>query len=398
MAYVVIKLGGSVCAGPSSAPTLARIVAQHRGRSVFVLSALKGVTDRLIAFAAEPPSEPRAAAFVAELKGEYLAFARAFEAPVAAAAELEARLDAGFGELLACALGSAADRAERIASFGERLSALAFCAAIAADDARAAREPGARSRRRPSSRTPCAFPEELGLAAEGADPSDADCPDPGAAGPALKRALRAHGRLAVPGFYGVSRGGAVALFGRGGSDYSAVALAAAAGARLCVLYKDATGICSADPSLVDGVRRVPRLSYGEASALSAAGAKVLHPRTAALAERHGVALAVRPADGAGVSYVAPAKPRRSGPIAISLDRERSEPGRGVRTVALIGEGVATASACAVKAIKELERLGIAPRSLRFDPAGSALCVDVPAESGVAALRGLHGAFFPGRAV
>lgn len=398
MAYVVIKLGGSVCAGPSSVPALARIVVQHRGRSVFVLSALKGVTDRLIAFAAEPRSEPRAAAFVAELKGEYLAFARAFKAPAASAAELEARLEAGFDELLACALGSAADRDRRLESFGERLSALAFCAAIAADDAQAAREPGARTRRRSSSRAPCAFPEELGLVAEGADLSDADCPDPGAAGPALRRALRAHGRLAVPGFYGAGPGGAVALFGRGGSDYSAVALAAAAGARLCVLYKDALGICSADPGLVDGVRRVPRLSYGEASALSAAGAKVLHPRAAALAERHGVALAVRPADGAGASYVAPAKPRRSGPIAISLDRERPEPGRGVRTVALIGDGVATASACAVKAIRELERLGIAPRSLRFDPDGGALRVDVPAECGVAALRGLHGAFFPGGAV
>lgn len=397
MAYVVIKLGGSVCAGPSSAPALARIVAQHRGRSVFVLSALKGVTDRLIAFAAEPPSESRAAAFVAELKHEYLAFARAFKAPDKAEAELEARLGAGFDELLACALASSADRDRRLASFGERLSAIAFCAAIAADDARMAREPGIRSRA-PTCHAPCAFPEELGLIAEGADLADADCPEPEAAGPALRRALRAHGRLAVPGFYGVSSSGAVALFGRGGSDYSAVALAAAAGARLCVLYKDASGICSADPSLVDGVRRVPRLSYGEASALSAAGSKVLHPRTAALAERYGVALAVRPAEGAGSSYVAPAKPRRPGPIAISLDRERSEPGRGVRTVALIGEGVATASACAIKAIKELERLGISPRSLRFDPAGSALCVDVPAESGVAALRGLHGAFFPKRAV
>lgn len=398
MAYVVIKLGGSVCAGPSSAPTLARIVAQHRGRVVFVLSALKGVTDRLIAFAAEPPSAGRAAAFVAGLRAEYLAFARAFRAPAMVEARLEERLEGCFGELLACATGGAADRAERIAGFGERLSAVAFCAALAADDALKARELGGTRRRSAAGLLPCAFPEELGLAAGGDDPSDADCPEPAAAGPALRSALRTHGRLAVPGFYGVGASGAVALFGRGGSDYSAVALAAAAGARLCILYKDAAGICSADPGLVDGVRRVRRLSYREAGALSAAGAKVLHPRTAALAERYGVALAVRQADGAGVSYVAPAGPRRSGPVAISLDAAGSEPERGVRTVALIGEGVGAASACAVKAIKALDRLGIAPRSLRFDPAGGAIRVEVPAESGVAALRGLHGAFFPGRAV
>lgn len=83
----------------------------------------------------------------------------------------------------------------------------------------------------------------------------------------------------ICGFFGRSRGGAVTLLGRNGSDYSAAAVAYALRANQLEIWKDVDGFMSSDPSLVATAHRLERVSFAEAAELSYFGAKILHPRT-----------------------------------------------------------------------------------------------------------------------
>jgi aspartate kinase len=97
----------------------------------------------------------------------------------------------------------------------------------------------------------------------------------------------------VAGFQGVSTGYDVTTLGRGGSDTTAVALAAALGAEFCEIYTDVTGVYTADPRVVPGARKLHAVSYQEMLELAANGAKVLQLRSVEYARRHGVKVHVR---------------------------------------------------------------------------------------------------------
>ena len=98
----------------------------------------------------------------------------------------------------------------------------------------------------------------------------------------------------VAGFQGVSQTTKdVTTLGRGGSDTTAVALAAALGADVCEIYTDVDGVFSADPRLVPTARRLRRVTHEEMLELAASGAKVLHLRAVEYARRYGVPLHVR---------------------------------------------------------------------------------------------------------
>ena len=98
----------------------------------------------------------------------------------------------------------------------------------------------------------------------------------------------------VAGFQGVSLDTKdITTLGRGGSDTTAVALAAALGADVCEIYTDVDGIFSADPRIAPKARQVPRITYDEMMELAAAGAKVLHLRCVEYAKRFDVPLHVR---------------------------------------------------------------------------------------------------------
>ena len=98
----------------------------------------------------------------------------------------------------------------------------------------------------------------------------------------------------VAGFQGVSLDTKdITTLGRGGSDTTAVALAAALNADVCEIYTDVDGIFSADPRIAPKVRQVPRITYDEMMELAAAGAKVLHLRCVEYAKRFDVPLHVR---------------------------------------------------------------------------------------------------------
>ena len=96
----------------------------------------------------------------------------------------------------------------------------------------------------------------------------------------------------VTGFQGINKYYDITTLGRGGSDTSAVALAAALHADLCQIYTDVDGVYTADPRLVPGARKLDEITYDEMLELATLGAQVLHNRSVEMAKRYSVNLEV----------------------------------------------------------------------------------------------------------
>src|SRR5919199_1194623 len=112
--------------------------------------------------------------------------------------------------------------------------------------------------------------------------------------PERMRSLLAEGQVViVAGFQGENALGDVMTLGRGGSDTTAVALAAALGADRCEIYTDVEGVYTADPRVVPNARRIPLISSAEMAEMAWRGAKVMHPRAVELGALHGVEIHVR---------------------------------------------------------------------------------------------------------
>ncbi len=99
--------------------------------------------------------------------------------------------------------------------------------------------------------------------------------------------------VVVAGFQGVTEDGSISTLGRGGSDTTAVALAAVLKADKCDIYTDVTGVYTTDPRYVKGARKLQSLSYDEMLELANLGAGVLHPRAVEFAKNYEVPLEVR---------------------------------------------------------------------------------------------------------
>jgi aspartate kinase len=121
----------------------------------------------------------------------------------------------------------------------------------------------------------------------------------------IEAALEDDKIVLVAGFQGVSTSRDVTTLGRGGSDTTAVALAAALGAEECEIYTDVAGVFSADPRLVPDARLLPVVSFEEMLEMSASGAGVLQLRSVEYARNHGVRIHCRSSldDGPGTVVV-----------------------------------------------------------------------------------------------
>ncbi len=97
----------------------------------------------------------------------------------------------------------------------------------------------------------------------------------------------------VAGFQGVGRDGDVTTLGRGGSDLSAIALAAALKADLCQIYTDVSGVYTADPRIVKDAKKIPEMSYEELLEMASLGSKVMQARSVEFAQKHNVVFEVR---------------------------------------------------------------------------------------------------------
>ena len=168
----------------------------------------------------------------------------------------------------------------------------------------------------------------------------------------------------VAGYQGVSREREVTTLGRGGSDTTAVALAAALEAEVCEICSDVDGVYTADPRVVPGWKRLSELSHEEMQELSQAGAKVLNAQAVEFARDKGIVIHARStfADGPGTRIVQ-GKPRELRISGVTQDKDL-----------LV---VAAKDAAALGAI--LERHGAWPRELWCEGSSARLAV-VPLEN------------------
>jgi aspartate kinase len=155
----------------------------------------------------------------------------------------------------------------------------------------------------------------------------------------IREALEEERIVLVAGFQGVSTESKdVTTLGRGGSDTTAVALAAALGAGVCEIYTDVRGVFSADPRIVADARKLPVVSYEEMLEMSASGAKVLQLRSVEYARNHGVPIHCRSSfeEGGGTLVVSEdetmerplvtAVTHSDGEARVTLTGVRDEPG------------------------------------------------------------------------
>ena len=109
----------------------------------------------------------------------------------------------------------------------------------------------------------------------------------------IENELEARKIVIVTGFQGVNKHDDYVTLGRGGSDTTAVALAAALHADKCEIYTDVDGVFTADPRVVPNAKKIDEITYDEMLELATSGAKVLHSRSVELAKKYGVQMVVR---------------------------------------------------------------------------------------------------------
>lgn len=196
--------------------------------------------------------------------------------------------------------------------------------------------------------------------------------------------LRERRVVVAAGFQGVDERNDIATLGRGGSDTSAVALAAALGAERCLIYTDVDGVYTADPRVCPAARRLDAVSYEDMYALAARGAQVLHDKCVALARDKGVVLEVRScaADSVGTRVTAEAKAR----TVTSVTRRVNE--AGLSEISAVGAALPSLEA-EKRALAALDAAGIVVYSAGAGERYLALCV-APGRA-AEALCAVHGA-------
>lgn len=109
----------------------------------------------------------------------------------------------------------------------------------------------------------------------------------------VKKELDSRNIVIIAGFQGINKYDDITTLGRGGSDTSAVAIAASLGADLCEIYTDVDGVYTADPRIVPNAYKLEDISYDEMLELASLGANVLHNRSVEMAKKYGINLVVR---------------------------------------------------------------------------------------------------------
>jgi aspartate kinase len=284
----VMKFGGTSVGDADCIRRAAMIAksAAEEGRVVVVVSAMSGVTNRLIEAANRAKAGQRdfLAGLIAELRRQHLTALDALTSDPKRRGDTAQALNAVLDELERLLQGTAllselTPRAlDTISGIGERLSTPLLAAAIC----------------------------ELGLRAEPVLATEAIVTDNhhGRAEPLMAQTRERAGKRLRPlleqgivpvvtGFIGATAEGVPTTLGRGGSDYSATILGAALGAQETIIWTDVDGVKTADPRLVPEARTIPEISYHEAAELAYFGAKVLHPNTLRPVTAAGVPVLIR---------------------------------------------------------------------------------------------------------
>lgn len=268
MKKTVVKFGGSNLKSKDDFARLIRVVNLYKEPVVIVVSALYGVTDLLVDILKQAVNDETAierikhslASVHSHIIDTYITDEGFREETIKCILQRVDELEKYLRGIHY--LGEIPEFVEdRVLSYGERLSSLVLTSVLNFHDI-------------PSREC---LPESLGLFTNG-EYRNASV-DFSVSQEAVQRSLNGDHVCVVPGFYGISTDSRVTLFGRGGSDYTAAALARCIDAPSVDLWKDVPGFMSADPKLVDHPVAIHRLSYDEAAELSYFGAHILHPRT-----------------------------------------------------------------------------------------------------------------------
>ena len=200
----------------------------------------------------------------------------------------------------------------------------------------------------------------------------------------LRSALNTGHIAVVSGFQGIDGAGDISTLGRGGSDTTAVALAAAMDADRCMIYTDVDGIYTADPRLVENADFLPEIDYIDMLRLARAGSQVLHSRSVELAMEYGVEIRLLSSlTGTGGSIVT-ALPEEERPKAAGVTRDAA-----VGLVTLVGREVDAGTLSAL--VLMLAKAGVEVLSGRAEE--GAVSVKVAPEQLLPALRLIHAHIF-----
>jgi aspartokinase len=308
---IVVKFGGTSLAGAERMRAAARIVATHRRSQpvVCVVSAMAGVTDGLIRTAQlAVERNPVWRETLTEIITQHQQTLAMLTAPSDIALRLSAAweaLTADLQQLVRTAAAPDEAYAHAVAAFsgwGERLAILLFTAALLAEGVTALPldgEPvimversgtipatGAAAPQPRSGASVRPAPLSRRAASGGQTPRETQqalAPSVAATRstlmPRLTTLLCSGATPVLPGYLARTREGLVTTLGRNGSDYSAAIIAAALGAEALYIYSDVAGIHRADPRAVPEAALLPALTYADAAAIAALGARVLHPGT-----------------------------------------------------------------------------------------------------------------------
>ncbi len=311
----VLKIGGGILRSREDLETLVKILKMNSGReNVLVVSALNGVTDALLGAYASGTD------ITEELRQKHRSyFDDGGEVLEKGFAELSALLKTG---------GKTIERKERIACFGERLSAMLVAEYL----------------NRHGIPALAMSAEDCGIVADGRF-ENANClMDRTKQNFREKVIPRINGKtLVITGFYGVDAKGNVNTFGRGGSDYSAALVAVAGEAQVLEIWKDVEGFLTADPRVAKDAKKLDEITFDEAEELGYLGAKILHPRTMDVLKGSGVFAQIK-------SVLAPEKDGTR--IVGKLSRERKK----VISSIAFRKGVAIAT---IKGGKMVDEPGVA---------------------------------------
>ncbi|HEX3127130.1 MAG TPA: hypothetical protein VH394_07350 [Thermoanaerobaculia bacterium] len=377
----VVKVGGSLLQGERELRRAAAALAERRregGPLLVVASALQGVTD-LLDLAARQRGRPE------ELRGTLDPLRRRHLALANGSAE---RVGEVLDELEALALslppGEVPDTTyARLLSFGERLSVILLADALraAGQDARAVAS------------------EDVVLRAEG-PPRTGSCDIAGSAEglERMRQELRER-ILVLTGFYGMDRDDGVVLFGRGGSDNTACAVAAGLGADRLELWKDVPGFMSADPREVRGARVIDRISFDEVAQMGAWGSKIVnHGSLDPLRGRSTrIVISSIPEAGSTSGTLLVEKLQRGDTRVVALASRRNTGGDGgdgsPALLGAVGEGVAFDEEIRARMLTCLSGAGVRCDLMARPSGRSGLSCLVHPEDLAAALSGLHDHFF-----
>jgi aspartate kinase len=282
----VIKIGGGCLKDGPAANLIVELIAQRGKGDIFVVSAFYGITDLLISGIEQAlASEENIALIINTIRTRHNIIIKELIQEEIPKKQLSKSLGALYKRLERYYYGISFTREatprmqDMIATFGERISAMILAKAIVCRGVDSS----------------FVLPEELGIISDGkfTDASVIMDKTRNNMGAWMANCYGSRKILFVPGFYGVSEQGDITTFGRGGSDYSAAVVAAAAGADVLEIWKDTEGFMTADPDNIPQCRLIPELTYEEAAELAYTGAGILHPRTVEPVRSLGIAIAIK---------------------------------------------------------------------------------------------------------